>query len=411
MELWQQMIRDSIHTVDQLVEKFNIDRKVAEDLDEFFQARINPYYFSLIRYPGDPIWLQCVPDKAELEDFDAEEDPLMEDAMSPVPNITHRYPDRALFLVTSQCGLYCRFCTRKRKVGDYEKISMKGLESAFQYLEQHTEIRDVILSGGDPLMLTDTMLEKILKRIREISHIEIIRLGTKMPCVLPQRITENLCEMIKKYHPVYVNTHFNHPWEITPESSKACEMLANAGVPVGNQMVLMKGVNDDPAVVKELMQKLLRIRVRPYYMYMADETKGANHFRTSIETGLNIVENLRGHTSGLAIPHFVIDAPGGGGKIPILPNYVLHHDEDRIILRNYKHRSYAYKNYKDKLNPPKPKKEKLPVEQTEKIAAVKKNGTNGNSKIGNSKSDKSKLKIIDFTKIELPVLQMEEVDN
>ncbi len=399
MELWQQMIRDSIHTVDQLVEKFNIDRKIAEDLDEFFQARINPYYFSLIRYPGDPIWLQCVPDKAELEDFDAEEDPLMEDAMSPVPNITHRYPDRALFLVTSQCGLYCRFCTRKRKVGNYEKISMKGLESAFEYLEQHSEIRDVILSGGDPLMLTDVMLEKILKRLREIPHIEIIRLGTKMPCVLPQRVTENLCEMIKKYHPIYVNTHFNHPWEITPESTKACEMLANAGCPVGNQMVLMKGVNDDPAVVKELMQKLLRMRVRPYYMYMADETKGANHFRTSIETGLNIIENLRGHTSGLAIPHFVIDAPGGGGKIPLLPNYVLHYDEDRIVLRNYKHKHYAYKNYKDKLNPPKPETEK-------KIAAVKENGTNG--KNGNGKS---KLKVIDFTKIELPVLQLEEVEN
>ncbi len=400
MELWQQMIRDSIHTVDELVEKFNIDRKIAEDLDEFFQARINPYYFSLIRYPGDPIWLQCVPDKAELEDFDADEDPLMEDAMSPVPNITHRYPDRALFLVTSQCGLYCRFCTRKRKVGDYEKISMKGLESAFEYLEQHTEIRDVILSGGDPLMLTDTMLEKILKRLREIPHIEIIRLGTKMPCVLPQRITENLCEIIKKYHPIYVNTHFNHPWEITPESTKACEMLANAGVPVGNQMVLMKGVNDDPAIVKELMQKLLRMRVRPYYMYMADETKGANHFRTSIETGLNIIENLRGHTSGLAIPHFVIDAPGGGGKIPLLPNYVLHHDEDRIILRNYKKKSYVYKNYKDKLNPPKPEN------NTGKIAAVKKNGTNG--KNGNGKS---KLKVIDFTKIELPVLQYDEIEN
>ena len=219
-----------------------------------------------------------------------------------------------------------------------------------------------------------------------------------MPCVLPHRITESLCEVIKKYHPIYVNTHFNHPWEITPESSRACEMLANSGVPVGNQMVLMKGVNDDPAIVKELLQKLLKIRVRPYYMYMADETKGANHFRTSIETGLNIIENLRGHTSGLAIPHFVIDAPGGGGKIPILPNYVLHQDEDRIILRNYQHKTYAYKNYKDKLNPPKPK--------PEKIAAVKKNGTNG--KNGNGKS---KLKVIDFTKIELPVLQMEEVEN
>ncbi|MCH7965057.1 MAG: KamA family radical SAM protein [Bacteroidetes bacterium] len=351
METWQKLIRESVHTVDELVEKFNIDRKVAEDLDEFFQARINPYYLGLIRYPGDPIWLQCIPEKIELDDFDAIEDPLMEDAMSPVSNITHRYPDRALFLVTSQCGIYCRFCTRKRKVGDYEKISMKGLEAAFKYLEEHTEIRDVILSGGDPLMLTDIMLEKILKRLRKIEHIEIIRLGTRMPVVLPQRITPNLCNMIKKYHPIYVNTHFNHPWEITDESSRACELLADNGVPVGNQMVIMKDINDDPAIVKELMQKLLKIRVRPYYMYMADETKGANHFRTSVETGMKIVEALRGHTSGLAIPHFVIDAPGGGGKIPLLPNYVLHMDEEQIILRNYQNKVYSYKNYADKNNP------------------------------------------------------------
>lgn len=393
MELWQQMIKDSVHTVDQLVEKFNIDRKAAEGLDEFFQARINPYYLSLIRYPGDPIWKQCVPDKAELEDFDAEEDPLMEDAMSPVPNITHRYPDRALFLVNSQCGLYCRFCTRKRKVGDYEKISMKGLESAFKYLEEHTEVRDVILSGGDPLMLTDVMLEKILKRLREIPHIEIIRLGTKMPCVLPQRITENLCEMLKKYHPIYVNTHFNHPWEVTEESIKACTMLANAGCPVGNQMVLMKGVNDDPAIVKELMQKLLKMRVRPYYIYLADETKGANHFRTSVETGVQVIEALRGHTSGLAVPHLVIDAPGGGGKIPILPNYVLHHDEEQIVLRNYQNKMYTYRNLPDKNNPGKKN--------------VKVNGRTSNGR--NGKNGRSKIKELKVDKIELPIL--EEVEN
>lgn len=344
MEQWQQMVRDSVHTVDQLVEKFGIDRTVAESLNEFFQVRINPYYLGLIREPGDPIWLQCVPDIRELNDFDANDDPLNEDAMSPVPNITHRYPDRALFLTTSQCGLYCRFCTRKRKVGDQDKISMKGLEAAFNYLEQHTEIRDVILSGGDPLMLTDVMLEKILKRLRTIPHIEIIRLGTKMPCVLPQRITPKLVEMLKKYHPIYVNTHFNHPWEITPESTKACEMLSNAGCPVGNQMVLMKGVNDDPMVVRELMQKLLKIRVRPYYIYMADQTKGTHHFRTSIAKGLEIIEKLRGWTSGLAVPHFVIDAPGGGGKIPLIPNYVLHYDEDKIILRNYENKVFAYEN-------------------------------------------------------------------
>ena len=372
MELWQKLIKESVHTVDELVERFKIDRKDAEDLDEFFQARINPYYLNLIRYPGDPIWLQVIPDNVELDDFDAMDDPLMEEAMSPVPNITHRYPDRALFLVTSQCGIYCRFCTRKRKVGDSGKISMKGLESAFKYLEEHTEIRDIILSGGDPLMLTDTMLEKILKRLRDMKHIEIIRLGTRMPVVLPQRVTEKLCNMIKKYHPIYVNTHFNHPWEITPESSKACEMLSDAGVPVGNQMVIMKDVNDDPAVVKELMQMLLKIRVRPYYMYMADETKGANHFRTSIETGLKIAESLRGHISGLAVPHFVIDAPGGGGKIPLLPNYVLHMDEEKIILRNYKNEVYSYQNYADKNNPNGYKIKKIEKPKMKKKAVTEK---------------------------------------
>ena len=347
MELWQQMIRDSVHSVDQLVKKFDLKREVAEELDEFFQARINPYYLSLIRYPGDPIWLQSVPDQIELEDLDGLEDPLNEDMMSPVPNITHRYPDRCLFLVTSQCGMYCRFCTRKRKVGDSGKISMKELESAFNYIEEHTEIRDIILSGGDPLMLTDVMLEKILSRLREIKHVEIIRLGTKMPCVLPQRITPNLVNMLKKYHPIYINTHFNHPWEITPESTKACTMLADAGCPVQNQAVLMKGVNDDSDVLKELFQKRLKIRVKPYYIFMADETKGASHFRTSVEKGLEIIDNLRGHTSGLAIPHFVIDAPGGGGKIPLLPKYVLHQDKERIIMRNYKHDIYVYRNIQD----------------------------------------------------------------
>ena len=347
MELWQEMIRNSITTVDHLVEKFNIDKEVAVKLDEFFQARINPYYLSLIRYPGDPIWLQCVPDVKELDDIDAEDDPLHEDEMSPVPNITHRYPDRALFLVTSQCGLYCRFCTRKRKVGDQTKISMRTFESAFKYLEQHTEISDVILSGGDPLMLTDTMLEKILARLRQIKHIQIIRLGSKMPCVLPQRITPQLVDMLKKYHPIYCNTHFNHPWEITEESKKACAMLVDAGIPVGNQCVLMKGVNDNAETMKQLMKGLLAMRVRPYYIYMADLTKGANHFRTPIKVGLDIMDKLRGHISGLAVPHFVVDAPGGGGKIPLLPNYVISQDENKIVLRNFKYNIYEYPDVRD----------------------------------------------------------------
>jgi len=391
MELWQQMIRDSIHSVDQLVEKFNLDRKVAEELDGFFQARINPYYLSLIRYPGDPIWLQCVPDVKELEDISGYEDPLQEDAMSPVPNITHRYPDRALFLTTSQCGMYCRFCTRKRKVGNSEKISMKQLESAFKYLEKHTEIRDVIMSGGDPLMLTDTMLEKILKRLRQIPHIEIIRLGTRMPCVLPHRITPKLVEMLKKYHPIYVNTHFNHPWEITPESTKACEMLVDAGIPVNNQAVLMKGVNDDAEVLKELFLKLLKIRVRPYYLFMADETRGANHFRTTLDKGLEIMYKLRGNISGLAIPHFVIDAPGGGGKIPVLPQYILHRDEDKIVMRNYKNEIYIYREAKH---------EKTELKEDSHIPIEISNKRNGNTK--KPKNYKN------ITTIEIPQLETSE---
>ncbi len=342
MELWQELIRQSVDTPDQLVEKFGFDRDTAERLNHFFQVRINPYYLSLIRYPGDPIWKQVVPDAVELEDIDAPEDPLAEDAMSPVPSITHRYPDRCLFLTTSQCGIYCRFCTRKRKVGDSSKISMKYIQDGLDYIAAHPEIRDVILSGGDPLMLTDFMLEKILKGLRAIPHVEIIRLGSKMPCVLPQRITPKLTAMLRRYHPIYVNTHFNHPWEVTAEAKRACEMLADAGCPVGNQAVLMKGVNDDPDVIKELMQKLLAIRVRPYYLYMADVTKGANHFRTPIRVGLEIMDKLRGHTSGLAVPAFVVDAPGGGGKIPLLPQYVLYHDEEKIVLRNYKYEVYEY---------------------------------------------------------------------
>lgn len=384
MELWQQMVRDSVHSVDQLVDKFGLDRKVAEELDEFFQARINPYYLNLIRYPGDPIWLQCVPDKQELNDLDGFEDPLKEDEMSPVPNITHRYPDRALFLTTSQCGMYCRFCTRKRKVGDSDKISMKQLESAFKYLETHTEIRDVILSGGDPLMLTDVMLEKIIKRLRNIPHIEIIRIGSKMPCVLPQRITPKLVEMLKKYHPIYVNTHFNHPWEITPESTKACEMLVNAGVVVGNQSVLMKGVNDNAEVMRELLLKLLKIRVKPYYLFMADETKGATHFRTSIDTGMEIIYKLRGHISGLAIPHFVIDAPGGGGKIPILPQYVLHRDEDRIVMRNYQNEVYVYRDVKEN------------KDSGNKISIEISNKKNGETKSPKNFKDITEIKMSEF---------------
>jgi lysine 2,3-aminomutase len=342
MELWQELLRKSVDSAKDIVDRFGFDPKVAERLNTLFHIRINPYYLSLIRYPGDPIWLQCIPDEKELEENEFPEDPLNEDADSPVPSITHRYPDRVLFLTTSQCSMYCRFCTRKRKVGDSDKISMRYIQEGLEYIRSHPEIRDVILSGGDPLMLTDYMLEKILKGLREIPHVEIIRLGTKMPCVLPQRVTDKLITMLKKYHPIYVNTHFNHPWECTPEAKKACGMLADAGCPVGNQAVLMKGVNDDPDVMLELMRKLLAMRVRPYYIYQADITKSANHFRTPVSKGLEIMDKLRGHTSGLAIPYYVIDAPGGGGKIPLLPQYVLGRNGNDIILRNYKYDIYTY---------------------------------------------------------------------
>jgi lysine 2,3-aminomutase len=342
MELWQEMLRQSVDSGKDLVERFGFDKQQADKLNNLFHIRINPYYLSLIRQPGDPIWLQCIPDAKELEDDGLPEDPLAEDAHSPVPSIVHRYPDRVLFLTTSQCSMYCRFCTRKRKVGDSKKINMKYIQDGIDYIARNPQVRDVILSGGDPLMLTDFLLERVLKGLREIPHVEIIRLGTKMPCVLPQRITPKLCRMLKKYHPIYVNTHFNHPWECTPEAKRACEMLADAGVPVGNQAVLMKGVNDDADVMLELVRKLLAMRVRPYYLYQADITKGTNYFRTPISKGLEIMDKLRGHTSGLAIPSYVIDAPGGGGKIPILPQYVIGRAGNQVILRNYKYEIFTY---------------------------------------------------------------------
>jgi lysine 2,3-aminomutase len=358
MELWQEMLRASVDSGKDLVERFGFDTNLADKLNSLFHIRINPYYLSLIRSQGDPIWKQCIPDAKELEEDNFPLDPLNEEADSPVPSITHRYPDRVLFLTTSQCSMYCRFCTRKRKVGDSGKISMKYIQTGLDYIAAHPEIRDVILSGGDPLMLTDSNLEKILAGLRAIPHVEIIRIGTKMPCVLPMRITKKLTNMLRKYHPLYVNTHFNHPWECTAEAKKACEMLADAGIPVGNQAVLMKGVNDDADVMLELMRKLLVMRVKPYYLYQADITKGANHFRTPVSVGLDIMDKLRGHTSGLAIPNYVIDAPGGGGKIPLLPQYVLGRNGNNIIMRNYKYDIYQYPDIEEE--------EKVPETMVEK---------------------------------------------
>jgi len=345
---WQKLLRErGLHSLRQLVDRFGAEH--FPDLDRLqeaadnFEFRVSPAMVDLIEEPGDPIWRQYIPDLAELDVVDGVLDSLGEDADSPVPNITHRYPDRALFLVSPVCAAYCRFCTRRRKVGDPEKIPMAQLESAFRYLEEHVEIRDVILSGGDPLLLSDRRLDLILARLRTIKHLEVIRIGSRIPCHLPERITPELCNVLRKYHPFYINTHFNHPSELTPAAVHALGMLADAGIPLGCQTVLLKGVNDDVDVMKELMQKLLAARVRPYYIYMCDNQAGVEHFKTTVEKGLEIVDGLRGWTSGLAVPHFVIDAPGGGGKIPLTPEYVVRLTDEEIVLRNYQGEQFIWK--------------------------------------------------------------------
>jgi len=338
---WGSLLPAGIERPEDLPKKFGFHEEIGEVVKKF-PMRVSRHYLSLIERPGDPIWKQCIPDKLELEDFGVE-DPLNEEGDSPVPGLTHRYPDRVLLLVSNQCATYCRFCTRKRKVGDPAKaITMSQIQQGIQYIRENPQIRDVILSGGDPLMLSDGFLERILRDLRRIPHVQVIRIGTRVPCTLPQRVTEELCHMLKKYHPLYVNTHFNHPREVTPEAKKACEMLSDAGIPLGCQTVLLKGVNDDPEVMRALVQKLLRIRVKPYYVYQCDIARGNEHFRTPISKGIEIIENLRGHTSGMGVPQFVIDAPGGGGKIPLQPDYVIKKTKKKIVLRNYKGLTFEY---------------------------------------------------------------------
>lgn len=339
---WHWQMANRITTLEQLEEKIvlpTIEKNGIQQCLKRFRMAITPYYFSLMEpdNPNCPIRKQAIPSIHELQssatDFD---DPLHEDEDSPVPGLTHRYPDRVLLLVTDQCGMYCRHCTRRRFAGTHDcHRSKKDLQKAFNYIKSHPEIRDVVLSGGDALAISDDMLEYLLASIRKISHVEIIRIGTRTPVVLPQRITPELVKMISKYHPVWVNTHFNHPKELTPEAETAITLLANAGIPLGNQSVLLKGVNDSPEIMKELVQKLVKNRIRPYYLYQCDLSKGIEHFRTSVSAGIHIIEMLRGHTSGLAVPTFVVDAPGGGGKIPLQPNYLLSQSQNQVVLRNY----------------------------------------------------------------------------
>jgi lysine 2,3-aminomutase len=352
---WKKILRKSVSSYEDISLLFGLDSNEVQEICGKYPALINPYYISLIKEKGDPIYKQCIPSKQELMDPCGEEDPLNEEpehqARKNVPSLlTHRYPDRVLFRISNKCAMYCRFCTRKRKVGDpLKQPTWLEIQKALAYIGTHPEIRDVLLSGGDPLMLDDLLLDKILSAVYSIlkeRKNSIIRIGTRIPCVLPQRITPELCEVLKKYTPIYINTHFNHPSEITEHSKKACAMLADAGIPLACQTVLLKGVNDNPETMKELMQGLVSIRVRPYYIYQADPVKGTNHFRTKVEKGLEIYEALRGHTSGLCVPSFVIDAPGGGGKIPLLPNYLQGITEDGVLLKNYEGKLFFYPQIK-----------------------------------------------------------------
>jgi lysine 2,3-aminomutase len=342
MDEWPQILRGSLRTPDEIAARFGLNKEQIRKVARVFKTQITPYYAGLIKDKGDPIYRQIVPDPAELERSVGVADPLMEDQDSPVPSVVHRYPDRLLFLVSHSCASYCRFCTRKRKVGNASKIHPRYIEDGLDYIRSHPEIRDVIVSGGDPLMLSDARLEYILTRLRAIPHLEILRVGTRVPCFLPQRVTPKLAAMLKKFHPLYVNVHFNHPDELTPEANQALGLLADAGIPLGSQTVLLKGVNDDPAVMRRLMQKLLYARVRPYYIYQADYVEGTDHLRTSVEKGIEIMDALRGWTSGLAVPYYVIDAPGGGGKIPVLPKYVQTINDEQVVMRNYAGEIFAY---------------------------------------------------------------------
>jgi len=281
--------------------------------------RINPYYLGLMKTRGDGILEQGVPDLREIQDMEGEEDPLREEDLSPVPGLTHKYPDRVLFLISNQCAMYCRFCNRKRKVGRSATVTRETVREGLSYIRKTPSVRDVLLSGGDPLLLPDHTLFRILSELRAVNHVEIIRIGTRTPCTLPQRITPQLTRMLSGFHPLYISTHFNHPNEITSASAKACGRLADAGIPVGCQSVLLKGVNDSPDVMLRLMRGLLMIRVRPYYLFEADRVRGTSHFWTPVQTGLNIMRCLYDSTAGVGIPQFVIDLPGGGGKVPLLP--------------------------------------------------------------------------------------------
>ena len=346
---WRWQIKNSFTNIHQLQQIANLSEneiKPIIDYNDSLPLRITPYYASLISSEDSkqPIRRTVIPTLDELIISEGEaSDPLSEGHDSPVQNIVHRYPDRALFLVTGFCSTYCRYCTRSHMVAkDKCHFGINSWKEAFQYLREHTEVRDVLISGGDALTMPDAHIEYLLSNLKQIPHLEFIRIGSKVPVVLPQRITKNLVNILKKYHPLWMSIHFTHPDEITPEVKEACERLADAGIPLGSQTVLLKGINDNIETMKDLVHGLLRIRVRPYYLYQCDPILGSSHFRTSVEKGLEMIKGLRGFTSGYAVPHYVIDAPGGGGKIPLLPEYYIGREGNYVVLKNYENKIFKY---------------------------------------------------------------------
>ena len=339
---WKWQVKNRITDADTLAKVINLtdeEKEKVRDSMKYLRMAITPYYASLMDPddPEDPVRKQAVPTSHELHiSKDDMEDTVGETTDAPHEGLTHRYPDRVLFLLTDQCSMYCRHCCRRRIVGTTDHArSWEEIEEGIDYIRNTPQVRDVLLSGGDGLLVSDAFLEKVIRELRKIKHVQIIRIGSRTPVVMPQRITPALVRMLRKYHPIWLNTHFNHPNEITPDSTRAVEMLVDAGIPVGNQSVLLKGVNDCPTIMKKLVHDLVYIRCRPYYIYQCDIAKGLEHFRTATAKGIEIIENLRGHTSGFAVPEFVIDAPTGGGKIPVGPQYLISMSDKRVILRNY----------------------------------------------------------------------------
>lgn len=339
---WEKIAKDIV-SPEEISEKFNFPKNKITDTSKIYPFKINRYYFSLIKEAFDPVWIQSIPDEKELLDNRGCEDPFLEDdVLSPVPGLVHRYDDRVILLVTDKCAMYCRHCMRKRRVGIKENNFFENLNEILNYLKNHQEISDIILSGGDPLLIPDEKLEFILEKIREVKKDAVIRIHTRTICTLPHRITDRLCSIIKKFHPVYVNTHFNHWMEITDETSKASAKLADSGIQLGCQTVFLKGVNDDEKILGKLFTDLLKIRIKPYYLHHPDPIKGISHLKPDFKKGMEIMGRLRGRISGMAIPHYMIDLPDGGGKVPVLPEYIKNIEKNFLMVENYKGKLCRY---------------------------------------------------------------------